>query len=319
MAKEGDMDYSILYTSLTYLVVNVATLIITNLPLFLGLGGGIYLPNVTNNYNRAFIHGGNIENNYAPKGCAIYLGNNDLTIGGSLLIPGGTGTVKQSIAVNGYTIKILDDFTKATSSNPIYITPNVYDGNTGYNTSSQVIKLATDATISSLESVISKFQITPLVQSSTGKTTFWTIDASTGKPVMNTSAGISASLDTGVEDIVVKKNSTVLQEGQLIENQTGSFTLSLASVAGQSVSGDSSIQCFWLFDGEMMQPPKIGKNGFIEIPGSVPDGVEFISTTSITITCTSTSDPTIAPGLHDIILIVDDETDTYSFWLQIKK
>ena len=95
--------------------------------------------------------------------------------------------------------------------------------------------------------------------------------------------------------------------------------MSLASVAGQSVSGNSTIQCIWFFDGQPMQPPKIGKNGVIEIPGYVPDGVEFTSSTSIKITCTSSSDPTIAPGLHDIILMVDDETDIYSFWLQIKK
>ena len=43
MAKEGDMDYSILFTSLTYLVMTTAILIITNIPLFLGLGGGIYV------------------------------------------------------------------------------------------------------------------------------------------------------------------------------------------------------------------------------------------------------------------------------------
>ena len=43
------------------------------------------------------------------------------------------------------------------------------------------------------------------------------------------------------------------------------------------------------------------------------------SSTSIKITCTSSSDPTIAPGLHDIILMVDDGSDIYSFWLQIKK
>ena len=43
MAKEGDMDYSILFTSLMYLVALFAILIITNIPLFLGLGGGIYV------------------------------------------------------------------------------------------------------------------------------------------------------------------------------------------------------------------------------------------------------------------------------------
>ena len=43
MAKEGDMDYSILFTSLTYLVFMFIILIFTNIPLFLGLGGGIYV------------------------------------------------------------------------------------------------------------------------------------------------------------------------------------------------------------------------------------------------------------------------------------
>lgn len=43
MAKEGDMDYSILFTSLSYLVFMFVVLIVTNIPLFLGLGGGIYV------------------------------------------------------------------------------------------------------------------------------------------------------------------------------------------------------------------------------------------------------------------------------------
>ena len=43
MVKADDMDYSILFTSLMYLIVLFAILIITNIPLFLGLGGGIYV------------------------------------------------------------------------------------------------------------------------------------------------------------------------------------------------------------------------------------------------------------------------------------
>ena len=282
-----------------------------------GNGGGINIPSVSGNYSKVFINGGTIKNNYAPNGSAIYLSNDYLTIGGSVSIPAGTGDKKQDILTYDHAISIADTLSAVTSSDPIYITPRVVSAS--YSTST-VIKTATNATISSIEEVISKFAITPYVDSSTGKSSYWKIDPSTGKPVMNTSAGISASLDTGVADIVVKKGSTVLQDGQLIENQTGSFTLSLYSVAGQSVSSeDPSIQCIWFFDGQPMQPPKIGKNGFIEIPGNVPDGVEFISTTSITITCTSTSDPTIAPGLHDIVLMVNAGSDVYSFWLQIKK
>ena len=41
--KEGDMDYSVLFTSLVYLVTMFGILIITNIPLFLGLGGGVYV------------------------------------------------------------------------------------------------------------------------------------------------------------------------------------------------------------------------------------------------------------------------------------
>ena len=43
MVKADDMDYSILFTSLMYLIALFAILIITNIPLFLGLGGGIYV------------------------------------------------------------------------------------------------------------------------------------------------------------------------------------------------------------------------------------------------------------------------------------
>lgn len=280
-----------------------------------GQGGGMFV--ASGNYTKALINGGTIKNNYAPRGSAIYLNSNFLTLGGSVTIPAGSGEKKQDVYIYGYTMNIADNLANVTASEPIYITPRGDDN--AYYTSPGVIKIADDSTLSSLESVISKFQITPFVQSSTGKTTNWTIDASTGKPVMNTSTGISAFLDTGVEDIVVKKGSTVLQEGQLIENQTGSFTLSLASVAGQSVSGNSSILCIWLFDGQPMDPPVRGKSGEIISPGNVPEGVEFTSSTSIKITCTSSSGATIAPGLHDIILMVDDGFDIYSFWLQIKK
>lgn len=41
--KEGDMDYSILFTSLVYLVTLFGILLITNIPLFLGIGGGVYV------------------------------------------------------------------------------------------------------------------------------------------------------------------------------------------------------------------------------------------------------------------------------------
>ena len=43
LVKEGDMDYSRLFTSLVYLVAMFAILLVTNIPLFLGLGGGIYV------------------------------------------------------------------------------------------------------------------------------------------------------------------------------------------------------------------------------------------------------------------------------------
>ena len=43
MVKEGDADYSILFTSLMYLIALFVILIITNIPLFVGLGGGIYV------------------------------------------------------------------------------------------------------------------------------------------------------------------------------------------------------------------------------------------------------------------------------------
>ena len=43
MVKADDMDYSILFTSLMYLIVLFAILVVTNIPLFLGLGGGIYV------------------------------------------------------------------------------------------------------------------------------------------------------------------------------------------------------------------------------------------------------------------------------------
>lgn len=276
-------------------------------------GGGLAIRNSAT----VIMKSGTIAYNGTNRiGKDVYLGSNSFTIGGTAQIPGEIGQYSHQHILQ------IDNSLSHLGNNAISFTPISNDAKTEYYSSTAVIALtdaAKDAGIT-LSDVIPKFYITPLVETATGKVTKWSINPENGKMVMNTSAGISASLDTGVEDIVVKKGSTVLQDGQLIENQTGSFTLSLYSVAGQSVSSeDPSIQCIWFFDGQPMQPPKIGKNGVIEIPGSVPDGVEFTSSTSIKITCTSSSDPTIAPGLHDIILMVDDETDIYSFWLQIKK
>ena len=43
MVKEGDLDYSVLFTSVSYLILLFLVLIVTNIPLFLGIGGGIYV------------------------------------------------------------------------------------------------------------------------------------------------------------------------------------------------------------------------------------------------------------------------------------
>ena len=43
MVKEGDLDYSVLFTSVFYLIALFLVLIVTNIPLFLGIGGGIYV------------------------------------------------------------------------------------------------------------------------------------------------------------------------------------------------------------------------------------------------------------------------------------
>lgn len=43
MVKQDDYDYSVLFTSLMYLITLFVILIFTNIPLFLGLGGGIYV------------------------------------------------------------------------------------------------------------------------------------------------------------------------------------------------------------------------------------------------------------------------------------
>ena len=43
MIKADDMDYSILATSIIYLILLFAILIITNIPAFIGMGGGVYV------------------------------------------------------------------------------------------------------------------------------------------------------------------------------------------------------------------------------------------------------------------------------------
>lgn len=43
MVIEGDLDYSVLFTSVFYLIALFLVLIVTNIPLFLGIGGGIYV------------------------------------------------------------------------------------------------------------------------------------------------------------------------------------------------------------------------------------------------------------------------------------
>ena len=290
-----------------------------------GSGGGIY---ISGDHARAFINSGTIKNNYAPKGCAIYLNNNKLTLGGTISIPGGTGERKQDIYIYGYTMNIADNLSNVTTSNPIYITPRANNENSAYYTNPEVIKIATDASISSLETVVPKIKVTPLVETATGKTSYWEIDASTGKVIKTTSAGISASFDIDVsDDIVVKKNSEVFASGQILENVDGSITLTLDSVAGEAADGNNWIYCTWIFDGRYLEQPqedpKHPGSGIITNPGYCPAGVSFTSNdsdNSIKITCTSSSsEPTIAPGVHDIVLSVEYEDSYYLFTLQIKQ
>ena len=283
-----------------------------------GNGGGINIPSVSGNYSKVFINGGTIKNNYAPNGCAIYLSNDYLTIGGSVSIPAGTGDKKQDILTYDHAINIADTLSAVTSSEPIYITPRIVS--TSYSTST-VIKTTTDATISSIEEVISKFTVTPYVDSSTGKTSYWKINPSNGKVVKVTSAAFDASLDIPSFDIIVKKDSEIISSGQLLENITGSFTLTLDSVGGVAASGNNDIYCMWKVDGEQLEAPQVdGKNGMIISPGYAPAGIEYVSDKSIKITCTSsTNEPTISPGVHDIALMVYYEDNTDIFTLQIKK
>ena len=139
--------------------------------------------------------------------------------------------------------------------------------------------------------------------------------------------GISANIEVPVFDIVVKKDSEIITSGQLLENVTGSFTLTLDSVGGVAASGNNDIQCMWMVDGKLLEPPETGKNGIIISPGYMPAGFSFptddegeiISQKAIIITSTSsTNEPTISPGVHDIILRVSTQDFADFFTLQIK-
>ena len=276
-------------------------------------GGGLAVKNSAT----VIMKSGTIAYNGTNKiGDDVYLGSNNFTFGGSAKV---IGEIEQ---YSSYTFQI-DDALGYLSNNAITLTPCSDTPKTEYYSNQPVIALTNAAKNAgvTLSTVIPKFYITPLVETATGKETKWHINPEDGKIVINSSAGISAALDVSGFDIVVKKNSTIFASGQLLENPTGSFTLTLYSAGGVTASGNSDIHCMWRVDGEQLEAPQVDlKNGMIISPGYVPAGIEYVSDKSITITCTSTTNgPTISPGVHDIALMVYCDGDTDIFTLQIKK
>ncbi len=276
--------------------------------------GGIYY-NYSANSGSAYTGGGGLavkdsgtvimnsgtiaKNNSLKPGTDVYFGSNGFTIGGSAKIFG------EIYQYSSYTLNIADSLSQM-EDGVFKLTPTSDDGKTKYYDNQPIIKLTDAAKITGvlLSDVIPKFSITPLITTSTGQTTNWIIDESTGKMKIKTSAGNTASFDIGAADIVVYRNGYGFTSPISATDTTGTITLDVKKVAGVDFS-NSTMSLVWTFDGEVLTRD------------SMPEAVSFRYNTNdrqIDI-----SSGLLSKGSYDVSVEATYNGVKYSFTTQIIK
>lgn len=270
-------------------------------------GGGIFLAD----NGKVLMNSGTIANNVATKkGDALYVGGKGFVLGGTATIPAGNTNQTIYVLTNNFYLYI-DNALAHVSNGSIRLLPQDNSWNnsdpTSYNTTNPIIVLtdAAKAAGVTINDVKDKFTIEPFTNPTSGQVTNWTIDPETGKTMVNTSTNISASLDVGGADLVVKRNGNPFANGTLI-TVTGSNStvcLDFGSVAGKDST--TGLNFLWVWDGEPFDR------------SNLPPGVTFRNSSNdrqIDINPTQ-----MDYGIHDVGLQVIYNGQYYSFTCQIKK
>lgn len=220
-------------------------------------GGGIaYGPSA----KAVIFNSGTVSFNGATSnGAAAYIGAEGFVLGGTATIPSGNGdgSPKQTVYVltNNYSLSI-DNALSHLDTGAIALLPQDNSNSsapvpTSYNTYKPLIKL-TDTAVANgvtIDSIKGKFTVENFTDPTSGRVTKWSIN-SEGKAQIETSAGFSASLDTGTADIVVFRNGNRFTP-PIVESasSTSTITLDVKTIAGKDFD-KSTMTLVWTFDGE---------------------------------------------------------------------
>ncbi len=198
-------------------------------------------------------------NGAASNGAAAYIGDEGFVLGGTATIPSGNGdgSPKQTVHVrtNNFSLNIDNDLSHL-DTGAIALLPQDNSNSstpvpTSYNTYKPLIKL-TDTAVANgvtIDSIKGKFTVENFTDPTSGRVTKWSIN-SEGKAQIETSAGFSASLDTGTADIVVFRNGNRFTP-PIVESasSTSTITLDVKTIAGNDFD-KSTMTLIWTFDGE---------------------------------------------------------------------
>lgn len=253
-------------------------------------------------------------NGAASNGAAAYIGAEGFVLGGTATIPSGNGdgSPKQTVHVrtNNFSLNIDNDLSHL-NTGAIALLPQDNSNSstpvpTSYNTYKPLIKL-TDAAVDdgvTIDSIKGKFTVENFTDPTSGRVTKWSIN-SEGKAQIETSAGFSASLDTGTADIVVFRNGNRFTP-PIVESasSTSTITLDVKTIAGKDFD-KSTMTLVWTFDGEELNR------------SSMPEAVSFRYDTSdrqIDI-----NSGMLAKGTYDVSVEATYNGVHYSFTTQIIK
>ena len=284
-------------------------------------GGGLYGKIVTLNGDNSGI---NIHDNSAVNdGNAIYIEASNryyLSLGGDIEIPKTTNDDIFIGVSNGSFYSHIEITDSLNGDFETFITPGKYIEEI------PLISLATGST-ADFEAELQCFSVTDQTKDNNGNALpseysprHWYIDT-TGKlvphtsiSVLDSSTGITAIINTGFKDIVIKKDSTVIANGTVITSSSA-FNLKIDSINGDGVSTFGTTPVIkWYFDNQLV--PEIGANA-----ADFPTGVSYTNSNNkngLKITPSA-----LSPGVYDIYLKVtyggDDNDIPYTFAAQFKK
>ena len=253
-------------------------------------------------------------NGVTSNGAAAYIGADGFILGGTATIPSGNGdgSPKQTVYVltNNYSLSIDNDLSHL-DTGAIALLPQDNSNSstpvpTSYNTYKPLIKL-TDAAVAddvTIDSIKGKFTVENFTDPTSGRITEWSID-SEGKAQIETSAGFSASLDTGTADIVVYRNGYGFTP-PIVESasSTSTICLDVKKIAGKDFD-KSTMTLVWTFDGEELNRD------------SMPEAVSFRydnSDRQIDI-----NSGMLTKGTYDVCVEATYNDEHYSFVTQIIK